>query len=64
MYLWLWVTKDKYQLPIAVACSSRELAMITGRNLNTIQSSVSRWESGKLKKSSYVRVWVDKEDDE
>lgn len=42
MKIWLAVTQDEYQLPIAVAGTAQELAEIMGVKRITIISSVSR----------------------
>lgn len=42
MKIWLAVTQDEYQLPIAVADTAQELAEIMGVKRITIISSVSR----------------------
>ena len=36
MIVWMLVTKDKYQLPIAIADTSTELAKICGVNNRTV----------------------------
>jgi len=65
MTLWMWVTKDKYELPRAVAYTVKELAQMVGKPPNQIESAVSRWKNGKLKKSQFIQIQVedDKEDE-
>lgn len=63
MWVWMWVSKDKYQLPLAVADSAHGLAMITGKTLNTIQSVVSKTEHGYgAKHPPFIRVWIEEDD--
>ena len=58
MTLWMLVTNDKYELPIAVADSAADLARMLGINANTIYSAVCR--TDKLGYwSRYVRVEVE-----
>lgn len=57
--LYLLVTKDKYQLPLAVADSADELARIVGVRQSTIIKSITQ-----RKKSQYIRIYVDLEEDE
>ena len=57
--LWLMVTKDKYQLPLAVADTAEELAAMVGVKPCTIVKSVTH-----RKKSRYIRISVDLEEDE
>lgn len=56
--LWLLVTKDKYQLPLAVADTSEELAQIVGVSPSTIIKSVTH-----RRKSRYIRIYVDMEEE-
>ena len=51
-YLWLLVTKDKYELPILVADTANELAKMTGTTKNNVVSQINRGN----KKSMYRRV--------
>ena len=58
MVLYMAVTSDKYELPIAVADSPLELGEMLGRSRNTILSAIShakRWGS----RCCYVRVDLD-----
>ena len=55
----LLVTKDKYQLPLAVADSAEELARIIGVRPSTIIKSINE-----RRKSRYMRIYVNMEDDE
>lgn len=57
--LWLMVTKDKYQLPLAVADTAAELAQIVGVKPCTIIKSVTH-----RRNSRYIRIYVDMEEDE
>ena len=62
MWVWMWVSKDKYQLPLAVADSAHSLALMTGKTLNTIQSVVSKTEHGVgAKNPPYIRVWIEED---
>lgn len=56
--LWMMVTNDKYELPMAVADSAEELARMTGTTANVIYSAVSH--AKKLGyKSIYVKVEIE-----
>lgn len=55
----MWVTKDKYQLPLCVSDKVEEIARISGRNINTVYSSVSKQKYGVVKNSQFVCVEVD-----
>lgn len=59
MIVWMLVTKDKYQLPIAIADTSKELAKICGVSNRTVISGALRDKSGAVKKSRYIKVVVD-----
>lgn len=41
MTLYMMLSRDEYELPVAVAESSKELSMMTGYSVNTILSSIS-----------------------
>lgn len=41
MKLYMMTTKDRYELPLAVAGSAEELGRMTGHSVNTIQSMIS-----------------------
>ena len=57
------VSKDKYELPLAVADSASELASILGCSANTIYSSISHAKDGR-QKTQYRRVKIDEGDEE
>ena len=57
MFVWMAVTKDKYELPIAAADTAKEFAEMIGRTPGTIRNAVSR--SGK---SIYKRVKIDEDE--
>lgn len=61
MTLYMIVSRDKYELPMAVADSISELAVITGMNVKTLRSSFSRLKSGAYKTSGYVIIDVEEE---
>ena len=57
MKLYMFTTKDKYELPIAVADSKRALAVMLGRPVHSVQSCFSKKHRG------YVEVEVDDGDE-
>lgn len=61
--LYLEVTQDAYQLPMAVAESARELALMTGVKPNMVSSSASRAVSRKSKCPRFIKITLDEEDD-
>ena len=56
MALYMMVTKDKYELPLAVAGSATELSRMTGVPEMQIYSQASKYRHGLLKRSKFVRV--------
>ena len=60
----MMVSKDKYELPLAVADSAPQLAEMVGVSVNAIFSSYSCYKSGKHKFSRFQKVEVDDETDE
>lgn len=61
MVLYLAVSKDKYELPIAVADGAEELSRMLGLAENTVSTHISLIKSGKLKRQKYFRVEVEDE---
>lgn len=59
MVLYLAVSKDKYELPIAVADSPYELDKMLGLGKGTVLSHISFIKSGRLKRQKYFRVEVE-----
>lgn len=45
--LYMYVSKDKYELPEVVACSMKELADAVGCKYATVKSQLSRARNGK-----------------
>lgn len=58
MKIWMKVSLDKYQLPIAVADSAAELATMCGTTRNVIYSELSRFKKGKTQNCSWRCVEV------
>lgn len=58
MKLYMEVTTDKYELPLAVAPTIRELARITGTNANNISACITRARKRGWK-SKYIVVEIE-----
>lgn len=58
MTVYIRVTRDKFELPVAIANSVDELARICGTTRGTVLSSISH------KKGTYRRVVIDDNDEE
>lgn len=56
--IWMAVTPDKYELPVAVADSAIELGKKLGVSKNTIYSCISHAKKNGYK-SVYVKVVID-----
>lgn len=56
--LWLEVTQDEYELPLAVAGNQHELSRMVGVPVSTIRETHSKWLHGKMKTCRYRRVVV------
>lgn len=58
MEVWMYVTKDKYELPIYVADSVKELAQLVGTSTKHIHSAI--WHAQKRNgHCKYVKVNID-----
>lgn len=60
--LWMKVTNDEYELPLAVADTMAELARMTGIKPESLYSIISRDRHGKKHSYSYREVDIDDED--
>ena len=60
MTLYMKVTRDKYELPVAVAETKAELARMLGRTRESVQSAF--FHAKKYKNPTYVVVEVDDND--
>lgn len=54
--IYMAVTADKYELPLAVATNAEELSRMTGYNIKTIDSSISKRRNGKIRGMKFVKV--------
>lgn len=57
-YLWLAVTADKYELPLAVCDTARELGEIYGIKKSSVMSMVARGRNGKSSGRKFVKVKI------
>lgn len=60
-YVYMLISRDEYQLPMAVADSAEALAEMTGASLSTVRSTICKEKQGKLKRPRFVRVEIDDE---
>ena len=58
MKVYMKTTRDRYELPIAIADSQIELARITNDDVSTIRSALCHVRNGKHKNSVYVEVEI------
>lgn len=58
-YIYMKVSDDEYELPIAVADTVPKLAKLLGVKSNTIYATMHRHKNGEVKRSSFVRVKLD-----
>ena len=59
--LYLKVTKDKYELPLYVAETAREMAAHERTTENAVYSSISHYEANKCN-TQYRRVYLEGDD--
>ena len=57
--LWICVSTDEYELPIAVADTQEELAEMIGVKKESIRTLYSKWLSGRIKSCRYRKVEID-----
>ena len=63
MVLYLAVSTDKYELPIAVAGSAFELERLLGLGRGTVVSHISKGRQGRLKKQKYFKIEINDEEE-
>lgn len=63
MKLYLMVTDDKYELPLCVADSVKELVEFSGKTYMQICSLMSKHKYGKIKKATFLSVEVEEEEE-
>ena len=61
--VYMEITTDKYQLPIAIADSVAELAKMRGIKPATISSNIYHFNCGKVNKSKYIKVEIKDDND-
>lgn len=59
MTLYMAVTPDKYELPLAVEAYAEDIAELFGTTKSAVYSSVSVDRSGKRKGIKFVKVKID-----
>lgn len=62
--MWMKVTRDKYELPVAVAETVYELADMLGVTVNSIYSSMYHFRKGNTKSTPYRKVEEGEDDAE
>lgn len=56
--IWMKITSDRFELPVAVADTAVELAKLCGVTANGIYSQMSRVRSGELESCPYLRITI------
>ena len=62
-YVWMKVTEDEYEFPVAIADSARELARILGIKTNSIYSRISHVRYGRNQYTTYKKVRIDEDEE-
>lgn len=55
-YIWMAVTPDEYELPLAIADTAKELAELVGISTETVKSNTCRHNSGNMSGRKFVKV--------
>ena len=61
-YLWMCVEADKYELPLYVADSARELAEKFGTTKHNVETFVCKQSNGRINGFKYIKVLNDGQD--
>lgn len=62
-YVWMEVTKDEFELPVHVARTAGELALLAGTTRSNVMSGECKGRKG-IYKSRFVKVQIDMEEEE
>lgn len=62
--IWMMVTSDKFELPVAVADSAGELARMVSCTENNIYSSYSHYKRGVHKRSRFIKVEFEEDEND
>lgn len=63
MKIYMGVTPDKYELPIFVANSLKELAEMSGFDYDSIRHRISKKSSGRNHGIKFIKVVIDEEEE-
>ncbi len=63
MKVFMWVTDDRYELPLAVADSLGELAEIVGSSSAKVGATIRKARQRGTRHSKYVEVFIDEEEE-
>lgn len=61
MKLYLYVSKDEYELPMVIADTPSELAQAIGVSISAVHNGLSRFRANKLSRGQYKVVEVEDE---
>lgn len=61
MKVYMKVTRDEYELPLAIADTPAELAEMTGASKNTIFSNIAHQKDGTIRNGSFKAVEIDED---
>lgn len=61
MKLYMGVTPDKYELPLFVADSLKELSKISGFDYDSVRHLISKRSSGKNKGIKFIKIIIAEE---
>lgn len=62
MKLYLGVTPDKYELPLFVADSLKELSKMSGFDYDSVRHLISKRSSGKNKGIKFIKITIEEEE--
>lgn len=60
--IWMEVTRDKYELPIRIADSAKELAEAAGTTLNNVRSAASHYKHGRHPVSRFHAIEAEEDE--
>jgi hypothetical protein len=61
MKLYIYVTRDEFELPLAIADTQTELARMVGVSQRTIASTLCKYRKGEYKSTRFREVEIDED---
>jgi len=62
--IWIMTDGSKWEYPLIITSTAKKMAELTGYSVLTIRHAARDYEKGKIKKTKFVRMWIEDIEDE